>query len=207
MNSKGVKVMGKRMLMIIPAVLALGLLAGACGDDDEPESGLPNPAAVYCDEQGGTVDIRTDAEGNQYGICVFADGSECDEWDFYRGDCVPGDVPAGETGIANPASVYCVEQGGTLDLESGMCTFPDGSQCEEWAFFRGECSPGGEAAEGASLGGMEIPNPASAYCIEVGGTSEIRTADDGSQYGICVLPDGTERDEWELYRELASDNG
>jgi hypothetical protein len=22
------------------------------------------------------------------------------------------------------------------------CVFPDGSECEEWAFFRGECAPG-----------------------------------------------------------------
>ena len=134
--------MSKRMLMILPAVLALALLAGACGGDDENED---------------------------------------------------------ETGIANPASVYCEEQGGTLDLESGMCTFPDGSQCEEWAFFRGECSPG-EADDEASLGGMQIANPASVYCVEQGGTSEIRTADDGGQYGVCVFPDGSEYDEWALYQ-------
>lgn len=42
--------------------------------------------------------------------------------------------------IANPASVYCEENDGTLDLKSGMCTFPNGKSCEEWAFFRGECS-------------------------------------------------------------------
>ncbi len=187
----------KRMMMILPAALALALLAGACGDDAEEESGLPNPASAYCEEQGGTVDIRTDDDGNQFGVCVFDDGSECDEWAFYRGECSPGDSLAGETGIANPASVYCVEQGGTLDLESGMCTFPDGSQCEEWAFYRGECAPG-EATQG--LGGVGLANPASAYCIELGGTSEIRTADDGSEYGVCVFPDGSGYDEWELYR-------
>ena len=27
------------------------------------------------------------------------------------------------------------EEGGTV----GYCLFPDDSECEEWAFFRGEC--------------------------------------------------------------------
>lgn len=46
---------------------------------------------------------------------------------------------------ANPASVFCVDNGGTLSLNSsddgvtGTCTFSSGEQCEEWALFRGEC--------------------------------------------------------------------
>ncbi len=50
-------------------------------------AGMANPASVFCGEQGGTLDIRTDADGGQYGVCVFADGSECDEWAFFRGEC------------------------------------------------------------------------------------------------------------------------
>ncbi len=53
-------------------------------------TGLPNPASVYCEEQGGVVEIRTDEEGNQQGFCVFPDGSECDEWAYFRGRCRPG---------------------------------------------------------------------------------------------------------------------
>ena len=48
--------------------------------------------------------------------------------------------------IANPASVYCEEQGYELEIrtnpdgsQTGYCIFPDGSECGEWAFFRGEC--------------------------------------------------------------------
>ena len=46
--------------------------------------------------------------------------------------------------IANPASVYCEENGWTLVLEEGawLCMFADGSYCEEWAFMNGECQPG-----------------------------------------------------------------
>ncbi len=49
-------------------------------------------------------------------------------------------------GIANPASVNCLKKGGTLEIrkdaeggETGFCIFPDKSECEEWALFKGEC--------------------------------------------------------------------
>lgn len=55
---------------------------------------MPNPASVYCEEQGGVVEIRTGADGGQYGVCIFAGGSECDEWAFFRGECAPsGAIP------------------------------------------------------------------------------------------------------------------
>lgn len=41
--------------------------------------------------------------------------------------------------IANPASVNCIEKGGKHSLVDGMCTLSDGTVCEEWAYFRGEC--------------------------------------------------------------------
>lgn len=46
------------------------------------------------------------------------------------------------TGIANPASQFCVEQGGTVEIvdeaggEVGYCNLPDGTRIEEWEFFR-----------------------------------------------------------------------
>ena len=51
---------------------------------------LPNPAATFCEEQGGTGEIVTAADGSQSGVCHFPDGSVCDEWAFFRGDCAPG---------------------------------------------------------------------------------------------------------------------
>ncbi|MFB0536537.1 MAG: DUF333 domain-containing protein, partial [Anaerolineae bacterium] len=52
-------------------------------------AGMPNPASVFCEEQGGRVEIRA-GEGGQVGYCVFPDGSECEEWAFFRGECAPG---------------------------------------------------------------------------------------------------------------------
>jgi putative hemolysin len=73
------------------AVLIIGVLAiAACGGKAEPTANMPNPASVYCEENGGKVDIRTAADGSQQGFCVFADGTECDEWAYYRSECAPG---------------------------------------------------------------------------------------------------------------------
>ena len=44
--------------------------------------------------------------------------------------------------IANPASVFCVQRGGRVDIvstpkgEVGYCVLPDGRRIEEWKFFR-----------------------------------------------------------------------
>lgn len=52
----------------------------------------------------------------------------------------------GTAGLPNPASVNCQEKGGSLEIKDGeggqygVCTFPSGAKCEEWALFRGECS-------------------------------------------------------------------
>lgn len=52
--------------------------------------GMANPASVYCEEQGGAIELR-EAEGGTYGVCIFEDGSECDEWAFYGGECKAGE--------------------------------------------------------------------------------------------------------------------
>ena len=46
-------------------------------------------------------------------------------------------------GMANPASVYCVEQGGESitkqnkdGSEYGICKFKDGKEVDEWEFYR-----------------------------------------------------------------------
>ena len=45
---------------------------------------MANPASVFCEEQGGTVNIVKDEEGNESGMCKLADGTEVDEWEYYR---------------------------------------------------------------------------------------------------------------------------
>lgn len=51
---------------------------------------MVNPASAYCEQQGYKLEIVTAADGSQSGVCIFPDGSSCDEWAFFRGECKPG---------------------------------------------------------------------------------------------------------------------
>lgn len=51
------------------------------------------------------------------------------------------DLP--EIGTPNPASVWCMEKGGRLEIvkdkdgnESGLCILPNGERVDEWTLFR-----------------------------------------------------------------------
>jgi putative hemolysin len=45
-----------------------------------------------------------------------------------------------------------------------------------------------------------IPNPAAVYCASKNYSYEIRKNPDGSEYGVCILPDGKECDSWAYFR-------
>ncbi|MDD3976051.1 MAG: DUF333 domain-containing protein [Candidatus ainarchaeum sp.] len=51
---------------------------------------IANPASVNCDNLGGTLDFRT-FENGTYGVCVFEDGSECEEWKLFNNECQKGE--------------------------------------------------------------------------------------------------------------------
>ena len=62
--------------------------------------GMANPASVACGQAGGTVEIKKDASGNEYGMCTFKNGTSCEEWALFRGEgCKPGvtATPTAET--------------------------------------------------------------------------------------------------------------
>lgn len=50
--------------------------------------------------------------------------------------------PETTTGIANPASVFCLNSGGTIEIvdeaagQIAYCNLPDGTRFEEWDYFR-----------------------------------------------------------------------
>jgi putative hemolysin len=47
-------------------------------------------------------------------------------------------------------------------------------------------------------------NPAAVFCVDSGGTYDIRRAADGSESGVCILADGTEVDAWTYFRANAA---
>jgi len=97
--------------------------------EEDPFIGMPNPASFYCQEMGYELDMRENDQGTE-GICVFPNGTECEEWEFLSGGC------------ANEWS-FCQRQGYTIQAGQGMasCVFPDGSSCPEYDLFIGECQP------------------------------------------------------------------
>jgi predicted secreted protein/putative hemolysin len=83
--------------------LVLVLLVSGCTQPAATPAGTPtptsiqtpvsmaNPASVACTQAGGTVEIKKDASGNEYGMCTFRNGTSCEEWALYRGEgCKPG---------------------------------------------------------------------------------------------------------------------
>lgn len=101
-----------------------------------------------------------------------------------------GDVSAdaadevGSAAIANPASAFCAEKGGSLRIETrgdggqfGLCYFEDNRACEEWSLMRGECPVGGRRTTG-------YDTEAQKYCAWLGG--EVLAETDA----MCSLPDG-----------------
>ncbi len=150
-------------LSVFVILLVLVLAAGCTQQTATPpvttpqQPGMPNPASVFCGKAGGTTEIKKDASGGEYGMCTFANGTTCEEWALFRGEgCnagLAGGKPVPPAGMANPASVSCQEAGGTTEIkkdasggEYGMCTFANGTACEEWALFRGEGCKAGEPA-------------------------------------------------------------
>jgi putative hemolysin len=63
------------------------LLAIAACTAPQAQAGIPNPASVYCKQTGNKLEIHTAADGSQSGVCVFPDGSTCEEWAYFRREC------------------------------------------------------------------------------------------------------------------------
>jgi Putative hemolysin len=84
---------------------------------DIPQAGMPNPASVYCEQNGNRLEIRTAVDGSQYGICVFPDGSTCDEWAYYRGECGPTAQKSPRPAMTVKATIEA--SGGTGENGSG----------------------------------------------------------------------------------------
>jgi len=63
-------------------------------------AGIANPASVYCSQVGGTDIIKKDTTGAEYGMCTFPDGTSCEEWALYRGQCKP------KVSVSTPVITY-----------------------------------------------------------------------------------------------------
>lgn len=106
---------------------------------------LANPASQNCIKQGGTLTIERRPDGGQYGVCVFTDNYQCEEWALFRGECPKNGLRV--TGYVTPAGRYCAITGGRYTVvtesaagETGVCSLPGGKTCAAAAYYAGTCS-------------------------------------------------------------------
>jgi putative hemolysin len=123
----------------------------ALAGEAEPgeKTGLANPASVYCEEQGNTLELRTDSDGGQYGMCIFPDGSECEEWAYFRGECGPGGE-AGESDTVLPATGGDMVQ--VVGWMGHVVSTPDGAEFDDYVVL----SPEGAGEVGISGSSAEL---------------------------------------------------
>ncbi|HXK38400.1 MAG TPA: DUF333 domain-containing protein [Candidatus Paceibacterota bacterium] len=105
-----------------------------------------NPASENCVQLGGVLKIESDPNGAQYGVCIFPNGNQCEEWALSRGQCPK--AGANVASLKSPAGRYCVIHGGTyttikpgdVRTEVGTCTPPGSSEvCDATAYWFGKC--------------------------------------------------------------------
>lgn len=140
------------LLLAAFAIIAIALAGCAPLVAPTPEAAQPadtqlaNPASENCIAQGGTLSIETRDDGGQYGVCIFEDNRQCEEWALMRGECPVGGVKV--TGYVTPAARFCAITGGEYAVtgdsggenEQGTCTLADGKTCDAWAYYNGTCS-------------------------------------------------------------------
>lgn len=150
---------------------AMGLLAGlatgqwvlgllvwftSIGDDFNPFTGIIHPLAmtgvvavahIANGRRKTTEDVAMRATGARNVLLVMAlllavavPWAQIFEMEETGG--TGGGLGGGGTGMANPASTFCIDQGGTLEIvdepdgQVGYCVLPDGTRVEEWAYYR-----------------------------------------------------------------------
>jgi putative hemolysin len=185
--------MSYRVSRVLKLAVALCLAAtvAACASTAQPQptptpqptGQIANPASQNCVEQGGTLSIQERPDGGQYGVCVFEDNRQCEEWAMFRGDCPVGGVKI--TGYVTPAAQYCAITGGEYSVtgnsnteeEQGTCTFKSGQICDVWDYYTGKCTATSEAE-------TSTYDDPFAYCAAVG---TIDTPDE--RYSGPQMPD------------------
>jgi putative hemolysin len=137
--------------MVLTACTAFQVKTLESSGTEIPQPNIPNPGSVYCGQNGNTFEIHTAADGSQNGVCVFPDGSTCDEWAYFRGEC-------GSAGQTSPTPVVTPEA--TTNASGG--------------------GPGGSSGTGGDASGGYMPPGASETISDWRGV--IKGTEPGAQY-------------------------
>ncbi len=95
------------------------------------------------------------------------------------------DLGTPQIGMPNPASKYCLDQGGRLELVqendavTGYCHLADGTVCEEWAYYRGECPTATPTAQPGTVWVTPAPEALQGLLDAVAATQPAQAFDCG----------------------------
>ncbi len=159
-----------RSRRLISAALLAAICLGSCAAPTPqptapPPVNIANPASLNCTEKGGQLVIEKRGDGGEFGVCLFEDNRQCEEWALYRGECPVGGRKV--TGYITEAARYCAITGGeyhvtgqsNTDQETGTCTFQNGRACGADDYYHGRCT--------SATGTTAYADPF-AYCSAVG---------------------------------------
>jgi putative hemolysin len=145
----------RSILIVLGAIVITGILLGFAFGAGGPGlrsstnttgAGVPNPAAEFCTSENTTrYEIRGAPDGSRFGACILPDGTVCDEWEYYRGNCTAASTPG--QAITDSAENFCLSRGFMYQTQTGLngteyafCIFPNGYGCEAYDYYLGKCS-------------------------------------------------------------------
>lgn len=181
--------------------IAAGMVGLTAAAQSPAPAKLANPASQNCVAKGGQVVIEKNPRGGQFGVCMFPDNLQCEEWAMLRNECRTGGIKV--TGYVTPAARYCaitggsytVTAGGDTSTERGNCTFPNGRRCSAASYFNGTCSRQAAATKAAAgAAPAAVPAPPARIVANFacsGGRSITATFINGTSSSVqLVLSDG-----------------
>ena len=113
----------KLYIILILIIVGLGIWFVYNGLSEKKDVGIANPASVFCVDNGGRLDMRTDATGGQFGVCVFDNNTECEEWMYFRGQCKMGEIK--DNGVSCTAEAKLCPDGFAVGRSGPNCEFAE----------------------------------------------------------------------------------
>jgi putative hemolysin len=110
---------GPHGMKFLCATFFLLFIMTGCIANKKKLIGLANPSSVNCVNKGGRIQMEKTESGGTYGVCVFKDNKQCEEWALFREECPLGGVEV--RGLPEKIR-HCVIRGGSLKNEE--CHFP-----------------------------------------------------------------------------------
>lgn len=110
---------------------------GLSGCERQNKMNLANPASQFCVKKGGKILMAQRCDGGEYGICIFPNNFQCEEWAMFRGECPLGGVDL--TAFQTIEGRYCALKGGSNLKNETQCHLPSGKICVTHELYEEKC--------------------------------------------------------------------